>query len=565
MKTVRGVFFCLILLVLLNCLPALGQIQHGMVKTRGRMVSGHLQSGKAISGAVINIKDQNALVSNNDGKFSFPSKTRTYVLQSVRKNGYQLVDCEICRMHHLSENPLYLVMETPGQQRSDMLNAERKIRRNLQTQLEQKENEIEALAVSIEKKDSLLQILYQQQGDNEKLIAEMARRYATTDYDTQDDFYRQVNCFIENGELTRADSLLGTRGDISSQVRDIIQQGGHLHDAEEKLNKAKNVHLMDVNEASLRCLGYYDSMKLKCQYDSAAYYLRLYTDLDSTNVMKLVNLGDFEDEYLDDGYGFRYYEKALYLANKTYDNQSVEVGICNNRVGEWYSKDVYKNAYKAEEHLKKALNVLTAAYGENHSEVARCYYNFGQMYISRSRGVFGGDDEYENALDSAKCNLNKAMMVYSNLYGENSMEVASCHLKLYELTSDEKYRNNALKIYQSINDGENSGLGDLYYQVGLEHYGNRYVYTPSVLGYFFENQSKYDDSTAIIKQMEDYEMAIVYLRNARSVYEKILSQKYPRCKEIDSIVVQIEHEIELFKKALKTGDPLGTLLKIWNE
>ena len=187
------------------------------------------------------------------------------------------------------------------------------------------------------------------------------------------------------------------------------------------------------------------------------------------------------------------------------------------------------------------------------------------MYISLSRGIFHDDNDYNNIVDSAKCYLNKAMMVYTNLYGENSIEMASCHLKLYELTSDDKYRNNALRIYQSINDGENKGLGDFYYQVGLEFYGNRNIYTPSIHGYFFANQSEYDDSTAIIKQIEDYEMAIVYLQNARSVYEKNLSEKYPKCEEIDFIVVQIEHEIELFKKALKTGNPIETLFQIWND
>ena len=156
-------------------------------------------------------------------------------------------------------------------------------------------------------------------------------------------------------------------------------------------------------------------MKLQCQYDSAAYYLRLYTELDSTDVIRLVNLGDFEDEFLDDGYGFRYYEKALYLANKMYDIQSVEVGICNNRMGEWHSKVLYKTAFEAESYLEKALNNLTAAYGENHREVARCYYNFGQMYISLSRGIFHDDNDYNNIVDSAKCYLNKAMMVYTNL------------------------------------------------------------------------------------------------------------------------------------------------------
>lgn len=58
-------------------------------------------------------------------------------------------------------------------------------------------------------------------------------------------------------------------------------------------------------------------------------------------------------------------------------------------------------------------------------------------------------------------------------------------VKLYVLTSDDKYRNSALKIYRSINDGENKGLGNLYYQFGLKYYGNRNVYTFGVLGYSF--------------------------------------------------------------------------------
>ena len=562
----------LLIVCLLACVPALfAQTQHGYVKTRGRLsANGTAIPGTRLSGATITFRGNNSAVSGTNGAFAFAVTNNTYCITNVRKNGYQLYDRDLLgKIHKYTSNDLLIVMDILDNVLADKLELEKKIRRTLRKQLQEKEEKIEALKeqqkISEEQYRKQLQELYTSQENNEKLISEMADRYSTFDFDQIDDFYRRVNFFIENGELTRADSLLGTRGDICSQVRNIIQQGSNLHDAEERLNKAKNVHLMDVEEASLRCLSYYESMKLQCQYDSAAYYLRLYTELDSTDVIRLVSLGDFEDEFLDDGYGFRYYEKALYLANKMYDSQSVEVGICNNRVGEWHSKELYKSAFAAESYLEKALNNLTAAYGENHREVARCYCNFGQMYISLSRGIFHDDNDYNNIVDSAKCYLNKAMMVYTNLYGENSIEVASCHLKLYELTSDVKYRNNALRIYQSINDGDNKGLGDFYYQVGLEFYGNRNIYTPSIHGYYFANQSEYDDSTAIIKQIENYEMAIVYLQNARSVYEKNLSEKYPKCEEIDVIVVQIEHEIELFKKALKTGNPIETLFQIWND
>ena len=154
-------------LFLLTVASAQAQTQQGIVKTRGRMVNGKLQPGQGLSGATIQVKNRSAMVSGAKGKFSFPVRSNTYVLESVKKLGYELVDLEMCRNHQYSSDPLYLVMETPEQQRSDLLAAERKIRRSLQQQLQQREDEIEALNVSIEEKEKRLQQLYQQQTGNE--------------------------------------------------------------------------------------------------------------------------------------------------------------------------------------------------------------------------------------------------------------------------------------------------------------------------------------------------------------------------------------------------------------
>ena len=219
----RTVFIITILLIAV-CMTN-GQTQHGVVKTRGRMVNGVLQPGKGLYGATVQVKDRTAVVSDSDGKFLFPLRTNTYMVQSVKKKGYQLVDMEDCRNYKYSTNPLYLIMETPEQQRNDLLAAERNIRHNLQRKLQARQDEIDNLKnTSQQQKDSLLQIIYQQQADNEKLIADMAKRYSTLDYDQLDEFYRQVSWFIENGELTRADSLLRTRGDIKVQVQYILKQ-----------------------------------------------------------------------------------------------------------------------------------------------------------------------------------------------------------------------------------------------------------------------------------------------------------------------------------------------------
>ena len=262
----------------------IAQTQQGVVKTRGRMVNGILQPGVGLAGATVQLDDRKVVSKGAEGSFAFPITDQKYRINNVQKQGYQLVDYSVCTDYKYSENPLRLVMETPEQQQADLLAAERKIRRNLRRQLQQRENEIDALKVSQQQKDSLLRVLYQQQGDNEKLIADMAKRFSTLDYDQLDEFYQQVSWFIENGELTRADSLLRTRGDINAQVQVILKQGEAIQEHKEQIQKAEAVHRADIDEAAKRCYSYYEKFFTQHQNDSAAKYLELRASLDTTNV-----------------------------------------------------------------------------------------------------------------------------------------------------------------------------------------------------------------------------------------------------------------------------------------
>ena len=170
-------------------------------------------------------------------------------------------------------------METPEQQLQDKLDAERKIRRNLQKQLQAKEDELEALKgtgkITVKDYQNSMQKLYTQQESNERLIEDMAKRYASLDYDQLDEFYRQVSCFIENGELTKADSMLNSRGDIGQQVNDIRQRGQVLHEKRETLQKAEAVQRGDIHEAAQRCYSYYETFMVQHLNDTAAYFLEL--------------------------------------------------------------------------------------------------------------------------------------------------------------------------------------------------------------------------------------------------------------------------------------------------
>ena len=239
------------------------QTQQGYVKTKGRMVNGQLVPGQGLKGAMVSVKGRTAvLVNTDDGAFSFPVTESQFRLDSVHKKGYQLVDLDACpKTYKYSNNPLYIVMETPEQQLQDKLNAERKIRRNLQKQLQAKEDEIEALKeankISQEEYQASLMKLYEEQESNEQLISEMAKRYSELDYDQLDEFYRQVSLFIEDGELVKADSMLRSRGDIKAQVNTIMKRGQALKEEKEKLQQAEAVQQADIEEASKRCYSFY--------------------------------------------------------------------------------------------------------------------------------------------------------------------------------------------------------------------------------------------------------------------------------------------------------------------
>lgn len=342
--------------------------QEGVVKTRGRMVGGKLNSGSKLSGATVEVKDHSAVLSGTEGEFSFPVRNNTFFLQSVKKQGYQLVDMDVCREHHYSREPLYLVMETPEQLRSDQVAAERKIRRNLQRQLEEKETEIENLRnVSQAEKDSLLRILYQQQTDNERLISDMAKRYSTLDYDQLDEFYQKVSYYIENGELTRADSLLRTRGDINAQVQTILQHGQVIKEQREELQKAESVHHTDIEEAARRCFSYYETFFNRHQNDSAAHYLELRATLDTTNVEWQNDVGRFVDDYLADyAKAMDYYQRCLRQSLLQYGEFHEWTATSYNNIGQVYNSQ--GDYAKALEYHTKALAIREKVFGSEHPD-----------------------------------------------------------------------------------------------------------------------------------------------------------------------------------------------------
>jgi len=283
------------LFLLVVALSAFGQTQRGFVKTKGRMVNGQYVKGAGLPGATVSIQGgRNVAVQQADGSFAFPVTAQTFRVQGVQKKGYELVDQDVTRKsYQLSSNPIYLVMETPEQQQQDQLAAERRIRRTLTRKLQDKEDEIENLKalnkLSQEEYQKALQQLYAEQQSNERLIKNMAEEYATMDYDQMDSLNRKISDAIVNGRLTEADSLLRSKGDVSARIAEVrhAQQAeaeaeAELAQRQQDLEASKDGTRKKLNDIARDCSRFFERFGLENQHDSAAYYMELKANLDTT-------------------------------------------------------------------------------------------------------------------------------------------------------------------------------------------------------------------------------------------------------------------------------------------
>ena len=568
--------------ILLLATFSYAQNQQGYVKTKGRMVNGQLVPGQGLKGATVSIQGRTAvLVNTDDGAFSFPVTEQQFRLDSVKKKGYQLVDIDACpRTYSYSRNPLYIVMETPEQQLQDKLTAERKIRRNLQKQLQEKEDEIESLKeqqqISDEEYRQALQKLYQEQENNEQLISDMAKRYSELDYDQLDEFYRQVSLYIENGELMKADSMLRSRGDINAQVNTIMQRGQTLKEEKEKLQQAEAVQQADIEEASKRCYGFYETFYLQHQNDSAAHYLILRAQLDTTNVDSQNEAAQFLVEFLSEfDKATPYYQTAMRQAKLQYGEKSEWVATILYNMGmvHYYrselsealkdfnqAKDLYSELLGANhpevatmlnaiglinhslgdyqtalDYFLQCAEIRKAAFGENHFDVAAVYNNIGNIYAILR--------DFSKAMEYQK----KAMEIKKKLLDENDPSIAITHANIgsifyyqHEFDSAAYHLNKALEINiitlgeSHPNTATSYGNAAMMYTVNkdydkaLEYNMKALAIKQKILG---ENNPKtayyYSNVGTTYIYMGNYEEALKYMNKALTVKKEALGEEHP--------------------------------------
>lgn len=419
---------------------AQAQNQTGIVKTRGRLkADGTVISGYRLSDAMVTVRGRNTVTSEKDGSFLIPLNTQEYYLESVRKQGYVLSDPDalLCKYVY-STTPLILVMDIPSQQMDDKLEAERSIRQTLRQQLQEKEDEIERLKeekrISDEEYRTRLQVVFGEQEENEKLISEMAERYSKIDYDQLDEFNRQVNALILEGELVKADSLIQTKGSIYDRAKSLKRHQALNAKEEEALNRRKSMDSKELEDLAQDCYRKFEIFRMQYQTDSAIDCIKLRASLDTTNLdwqydalsFLCLPWGGVEealpyfdiirrnasptDKVLMDSYDWmgvlyhqnyskalEYYTEALRIAD--FLGEDLERMVFSSKIAYFYSE--LGDYSKAVEYLLNTLPIIKDIYGSDHSLLADHHDRIGNIY--KKMGDYSKALEYyKKALEMRK-------------------------------------------------------------------------------------------------------------------------------------------------------------------
>ena len=458
----------LILLIICLCAmtAALAQTQAGYVKTRGRMGgNGQVIPGSRLAGATIRIKGRNAVVSQASGAFSFPTPGNKYFVQGVMKQGYVLIDPEsTIRQYDHSSVPLILVMETPERKTADKLENERKIRRTLQRQLQNREDEIEALKeenrITNAQYQEILRQLYDEQQSNERLISDMAERYSLIDFDQEDEFNLRISDCILNGRLTEADSLLRSKGDINARIDELNQHHEANVQTRSNLEKSEAMELKNRQDIAQDCYHFFEKFFMEHQNDSAARYIELRAGLDENNPQWQFDAGCFFQKRGQQQQADKYYQLALKAAREQAkaDPQAFEPMLAHTLNNVALLRAEQGRSNQAADLFQEALDIYKRLTGDMpqvydtyaasvQNNLALLYANSKDTFVESEQLFIQALDTYlKQAKENPRAFMPHAASVMNNLgllYNENDY-----------FQESEKRHTDALEIYRKLANTE---------------------------------------------------------------------------------------------------------------
>lgn len=488
--------FLWITLCLCVTLTTLAQKQQGIVRTIERPG----QKSVGINGVTIKINEYpNAIVSGKGGKFSFTLQGKKQgdrcLVTRVEKKGYTLID-KMPSFAYSFSTPAEIVMVSNKQLQQD----EKKIRDKAQKEAEANyhkriadlERQLQEKTISEEKYREQLQHVFDGYENYLKMIDEMARRYAMTDFKGISEINRQIQECIENAELERADSLINSKGDLNRRNQELQNKKETVQQLAELQNQAQEDYETSLNDLAQDYYNKHLICAAKYQNDSAAYWLEQRAALDDTTHIEWVfSAGQFIDNYIsNNSLALTYYQKALSIAETQYAKPNQWEATALNNIGTIYGK--FGNSSKALECHFKALEIDTLVFGFSSVTTANALNNIGYSYYAQ------GDFE-------------KALYYYDKtLYIEKQFDA--------QLNMSNAYNNIAL-VYYELHE----------YRKAIEHYLLSMGIREKFLGvnHYLTAQSYNNIGAAYVKDGNN-KIGIEYILKAMRIYETVLGNKHPK-------------------------------------
>ena len=555
--------FFLIVCLLVSISAVFAQTQHGYVKTRGRMnVNGTVVPGTRLTGATITFKGRSSVTSGTNGVFTLAVPNNTFCITNVQKKGYQLYDNDLLgRNYNYSSNDLLVVMDTPDNVLADRLESEKKIRRTLRRQLQEKEDEIEALKVqhkiTEEQYRNQLQELYATQENNERLISEMAERYSTLDFDQMDDFQRRVAAYIQNGELTRADSLLNTKGSMEERSAELDRMDEAIKADKEDIVRRQKLHEESIamkarvlEDFAADCYSRYEMCLMQHKNDSASYWLELRASKDTLNCDWQIEAGDaiwkFQENFV---VALHHYVLAFNISKDKDGEINRDVAKIYNKLGRIYFS---QSKERALDYFQKALDIQNQLFGDNHIDKVETYRCMSEVY------KFLKDETKATKL------LQEALDIATVYYGEISWEVADIYSAMGSVYDWASHYGKAVESYTRANSiREKLSNKDDVHMVNT-HLTNARLYhsNPALyikhclkaLDLLIQNYGEYYPQVANVcfmigsqyNNMSDYDNALLYISRAANIYLKVIGKNHEATKaaqeSIGYILMKYEYE-----------------------
>ena len=520
----------------------------------------------------------NSVLSGSDGIFEMVlPDTRVggaFYLSSVRKAGYELADnATIGKAFTYSpEVPIEIVMLDSRAKQEDIIritnNAYARAEKEYAKKVASLEQQLQDKTLSEENYRQQLQELQTGFEKYESLISDMAERYASTDYATIDSLNAAINIAIENADLERADSLISTVGSLDRLVRESQEAMANARERQkigtEIVEQAsRDITDIEDNNRRLGDLLYskYSISLTRFETDSAAYYITLRAELDTTNVEWQNETGVFIHDYMADyDKAMMLYQRALNITKTEYGEKHPDVAISLNNIGLVYSD---RGDYgKALEYHDEALKIWTELFGQTHPGVAAPLSNIGSVYYDR--GDYGKALEY----------FDEALKIRTELFGQTHPDVANSLNNIglvYHLRGDYgkalEHFDEALKIQSAIFGQTHpdvatslSNIGSVYsargdYDKALEHFDEALKIRTELFGQTHPDVATSLNNIGLVYLLRgDYGKALEHFDEALKIRTELFGQTHPDVATSLSLIGLVYYNQGDYGKALEHFD-----------